>query len=315
MGELTEVRKRQKVKADIWLMEPSLAPNSSATERDEWLEAISRSIEEYAKKRTTFCPSRSLEEADSENKDEVSPLGSKAPIWIPDTRATMCMICTSEFTLTWRRHHCRACGKIVCQACSSNKYGLDYLKNQPARVCEHCFQELQKLDRQHSPKVGSPGNHKSPSSALSSVLHSIPSGRKQKKIPAALKEVSANTEDSSMSGYLYRSKGNKKPWKHLWFVIKNKVLYTYAASEDVAALESQPLLGFTVTQVKDENSESKVFQLLHKNMLFYVFKADDAHSAQKWIEAFQEAAAAAGLSGRRPTEELVQRRDAGHFDN
>ncbi|KAM8776801.1 FYVE, RhoGEF and PH domain-containing protein 6 isoform 2-T2 [Rhynchonycteris naso] len=260
---------------------------SSATERDEWLEAISRSIEEYAKKRITFCPSRSLEEADSENKEEVSPLGSKAPIWIPDTRATMCMICTSEFTLTWRRHHCRACGKIVCQACSSNKYGLDYLKNQPARVCEHCFQELQKLDHQNSPKIGSPGNHKS-SSALSSVLQSIPSGRKQKKIPAALKEVSANTEDSSMSGYLYRSKGNKKPWKHLWFVIKNKVLYTYAASEDVAALESQPLLGFTVTQVKDENSESRVFQLLHKNMVFYVFKADDAHSAQKWIEAFQE---------------------------
>uniref|UniRef100_G1SMA0 FYVE, RhoGEF and PH domain containing 6 n=1 Tax=Oryctolagus cuniculus TaxID=9986 RepID=G1SMA0_RABIT len=204
---------------------------SSATERDEWLEAISRSIEEYAKKRTTFCPSRSLEEADSENKEEVTPLGSKAPIWIPDTRATMCMVCTSEFTLTWRRHHCRACGKIVCQACSSNKYGLDYLKNQPARVCEHCFQELQKLDHQHAPKIGFPGNHKSPSSALSSVLHSIPSGRKQKKIPAALKEVSANTEDSSMSGYLYRSKGNKKPWKHLWFVIKNKVLYTYAASE------------------------------------------------------------------------------------
>ncbi|XP_058424603.1 FYVE, RhoGEF and PH domain-containing protein 6 isoform X2 [Diceros bicornis minor] len=261
---------------------------SSATERDEWLEAISRSIEEYAKKRITFYPSRSLDEADSENKEEVSPLGSKAPIWIPDTRATMCMICTSEFTLTWRRHHCRACGKIVCQACSSNKYGLDYLKNQPARVCEHCFQELQKLAHQHTPKIGSPGNHKSPSSALSSVLHSIPSGRKQKKIPAALKEVSANTEDSSMSGYLYRSKGNKKPWKHLWFVIKNKVLYTYAASEDVAALESQPLLGFTVTQVKDENSESRVFQLLHKNILFYVFKADDAHSAQKWIEAFQE---------------------------
>ncbi|XP_053518254.1 FYVE, RhoGEF and PH domain-containing protein 6 isoform X1 [Artibeus jamaicensis] len=262
---------------------------SSATERDEWLEAISRSIEEYAKKRITFCPSRSLDEADAESKEEVSPLGSKAPIWIPDTRATMCMICTSEFTLTWRRHHCRACGKIVCQACSSNKCGLDYLKNQPARVCEHCFQELQKLDHQHSPKIGSPGNHKA-SSALSSVLQSIPSGRKQKKIPAALKEVSANTEDSSMSGYLYRSKGNKKPWKHFWFVIKNKVLYTYAASEDVAALESQPLLGFTVTQVKDENSESRVFQLLHKNMVFYVFKADDAHSAQKWIEAFQEGA-------------------------
>uniref|UniRef100_A0A8D0HH68 FYVE, RhoGEF and PH domain-containing protein 6 n=1 Tax=Sphenodon punctatus TaxID=8508 RepID=A0A8D0HH68_SPHPU len=262
---------------------------SSATERDEWLEAISRSIEEYTKKRITFNPSKSLEEADPEKEEEGSPLGSKAPIWIPDTRATMCMVCTSEFTLTWRRHHCRACGKIVCQACSSNKYGLDYMKNQPARVCDHCYKELNKQDYQCTPKNGSPVNHKSPSSALSTVLHSIPSGRKQKKIPAALKEVSASTEDSSMSGYLYRSKGSKKPWKHLWFVIKNKVLYTYAASEDVAALESQPLLGFTVTEVKDENSESKVFQLLHKNVLFYIFKIDDSLSAQKWIEAFQEA--------------------------
>ncbi|XP_052523323.1 FYVE, RhoGEF and PH domain-containing protein 6 [Tympanuchus pallidicinctus] len=261
---------------------------SSATERDEWLEAISRSIEDYTKKRITFNPSKSLEEADTEKQEETSPLGSKAPIWIPDTRATMCMICTSEFTLTWRRHHCRACGKIVCQACSSNKHGLDYMKNQPARVCDHCFRELQKQDNQCPPKTGSPVNHKSPSSALSTVLHSIPSGRKQKKIPAALKEVSANTEDSTMSGYLHRSKGSKKPWKHLWFVIKNKVLYTYAASEDVAALESQPLLGFTVSEVRDENSESRVFHLLHKNTLFYIFKADDPHSAQKWIEAFQE---------------------------
>ncbi|NWI50242.1 FGD6 protein, partial [Calyptomena viridis] len=254
---------------------------SSATERDEWLEAISKSIEEYTKKRITFNPSKSLEEADPEKQEEDSPLGSKAPIWIPDTRATMCMICTSEFTLTWRRHHCRACGKIVCQACSSNKHGLDYMKNQPARVCDHCFRELQKQDNQCTPKSGSPVNHKSPSSALSTVLHSIPSGRKQKKIPAALKEVSANTEDSTMSGYLHRSKGSKKPWKHLWFVIKNKVLYTYAASEDVAALESQPLLGFTVSEVKDENSESRVFHLLHKNTLFYIFKADDPHAAQK----------------------------------
>ncbi|XP_039214056.1 FYVE, RhoGEF and PH domain-containing protein 6 isoform X1 [Crotalus tigris] len=261
---------------------------NSATERDEWLETISRSIEEYTKKRITFNPAKSLEETDQEEEEE-RPIGSKAPIWIPDTRATMCMICTSEFTLTWRRHHCRACGKIICQACSSNKHGLDYMKNHPARVCDHCFKELQKQDNMYTSKNGSPLNHRLPTNALSTVLHSIPSGRKQKKIPAALKEVSANTEDSSISGYLYRSKGTKKPWKHLWFVIKNKVLYTYAASEDVAALESQPLLGFTVAEIKDEHLESKIFHLLHKNTLFYIFKSDDSQSAQKWIEAFQEA--------------------------
>ncbi|MEQ2245648.1 FYVE, RhoGEF and PH domain-containing protein 6, partial [Ilyodon furcidens] len=115
---------------------------SSAKERDEWLEAIGKAIEDYTKKKITFISSRSQEEAEGVI-DSGAPLGSKAPIWIPDLRATMCMICTCEFTLTWRRHHCRACGKVVCQACSTNKYYLEYLKNQPARVCDHCFAKLQ----------------------------------------------------------------------------------------------------------------------------------------------------------------------------
>ncbi|XP_047431140.1 FYVE, RhoGEF and PH domain-containing protein 6 isoform X2 [Mugil cephalus] len=250
---------------------------SSATERDEWLEAIAKAIDDYTKKKITFISSRSQEEAEGV-VDSGAPLGSKAPIWIPDLRATMCMICTCEFTLTWRRHHCRACGKVVCQACSTNKYYLEYLKNQPARVCDQCFAKLQEnSDRCASTSV----------SPIKSGAFSFT--RKQKKIPAALKEVSANTENSSMSGYLNRSKGNKKQWKRLWFVIKNKVLYTYAASEDVAALESQPLLGFFLREEKNGPAQKLQFKLYHKNTLFYIFKADDIPTAQRWIEAFQEA--------------------------
>ncbi|KAM9334667.1 FYVE, RhoGEF and PH domain-containing protein 6 [Symphorus nematophorus] len=250
---------------------------SSATERDEWLEAIAKAIDDYTKKKITFISSRSQEEAEGV-VDSGAPLGSKAPIWIPDLRATMCMICTCEFTLTWRRHHCRACGKVVCQTCSANKYYLEYLKNQPARVCDHCFAKLQEnSDRCASTSV----------SPIKSGAFSFT--RKQKKIPAALKEVSANTENSSMSGYLNRSKGNKKQWKRLWFVIKNKVLYTYAASEDVAALESQPLLGFFLREEKNGPAQKLQFKLYHKNTLFYIFKADDIPTAQRWIEAFQEA--------------------------
>ncbi|XP_032361497.1 FYVE, RhoGEF and PH domain-containing protein 6 isoform X2 [Etheostoma spectabile] len=250
---------------------------SSATERDEWLEAIAKAIDDYTKKKITFISSRSQEEAECV-VDTGAPLGSKAPIWIPDLRATMCMICTCEFTLTWRRHHCRACGRVVCQACSANKYYLEYLKNQPARVCDHCFVKLQEnSDRCASTSV----------SPIKSGAFSFT--RKQKKIPAALKEVSANTENSSMSGYLNRSKGNKKQWKRLWFVIKNKVLYTYAASEDVAALESQPLLGFFLREEKNGPAQKLQFKLYHKNTLFYIFKADDIPTAQRWIEAFQEA--------------------------
>ncbi|XP_076860814.1 FYVE, RhoGEF and PH domain-containing protein 6 isoform X2 [Brachyhypopomus gauderio] len=251
---------------------------SSATERDEWLEAIATAIDDYTRKKISFISSRS-QESEGTSVDG-PPLGSKAPIWIPDLRTTMCMICTCEFTLTWRRHHCRACGKVVCQACSSNKYYLEYLKNQLARVCDHCYAKLQQKD-----KGDLSGVSISPSSRTSAFNFS----RKQKKIPSALKEVSANTENSSMSGYLQRSKGNKKPWKRLWFVIKNKVLYTYAASEDVAALESQPLLGFFLREEKSGPAQKLQFKLYHKNTLYYIFRAEDIPTAQRWIEAFQEA--------------------------
>ncbi|CAL8298331.1 unnamed protein product [Gadus morhua 'NCC'] len=43
-----------------------------------------------------------------------------------------------------RTDQCHSAANIVvCQACSSNKFYLEYLKNQPARVCDHCFTKLQ----------------------------------------------------------------------------------------------------------------------------------------------------------------------------
>lgn len=90
-----------------------------------------------------------------------------------------------------------------------------------------------------------------------------------------------------MSGYLERTKASRKQWKRLWFVIMNKVLYTYAASEDVAALESQPLLGFSVRTEQPESSLH--FKLYHKDTVYYVFRASDSQICDRWIEAIREA--------------------------
>ncbi|XP_014329345.1 FYVE, RhoGEF and PH domain-containing protein 6-like [Xiphophorus maculatus] len=248
---------------------------SSAAERDEWLKTISSAISEYTKKKISFISNNKPAEENLGESVDGPPLGSTAPIWIPDTRTTMCMICTCDFTLTWRRHHCRACGKVVCQACSSNKHGLAYLKKQSARVCDQCFDILQHKSEIASAATLSPGSKAT-----------VAFNRKHKRIPAALKEVSANTDNSSMSGYLQRTKHNKKQGKRLWFVIKDKVLYTYAASEDVAALESLPLLGFVL---EVDSSQKQQFKLVHKNILHYIFRADDVQTAQRWIDTFKEA--------------------------
>lgn len=39
-------------------------------------------------------------------------LGEAAPELVPVSQVMMCMNCTADFSLTLRRHHCNACGKV-----------------------------------------------------------------------------------------------------------------------------------------------------------------------------------------------------------
>uniref|UniRef100_A0A8C4XKM4 FYVE, RhoGEF and PH domain containing 5 n=1 Tax=Falco tinnunculus TaxID=100819 RepID=A0A8C4XKM4_FALTI len=180
--------------------------------------------------------------------------------------------------------------EIVCRNCSRNKYPMKYLKDQAAKVCDSCYVELKKRERPLSVSFP-PTSSRCSSSAFSSVFHNIhyTSFKKQKKIPSALTEVAASGEGATISGYLSRCKRGKRHWKKRWFVIKGKVLYTYTANEDKVATESLPLLGFTIAPEKEEGSMDTVFHLYHKQTLFYSFRAEDNNSAQRWIEAMEEA--------------------------
>ncbi|XP_064012146.1 FYVE, RhoGEF and PH domain-containing protein 5 isoform X2 [Pogoniulus pusillus] len=180
--------------------------------------------------------------------------------------------------------------EIVCRNCSRNKYPMKYLKDQAAKVCDSCYVELKKRERPLSVSFP-PTSSRCSSSAFSSVFHNInySSFKKQKKIPSALMEVAASGEGATISGYLGRCKRGKRHWKKRWFVIKGKVLYTYMANEDKVATESLPLLGFTVAPEKEEGSADTIFHLYHKQTLFYSFRAEDSSSAQRWIDAMEEA--------------------------
>ncbi|KYO24883.1 FYVE, RhoGEF and PH domain-containing protein 5 isoform B [Alligator mississippiensis] len=259
---------------------------SSCSERDEWYSCISRSLPDDYKAHNTSAFHNSIE-----LRERLGiPLGERPPTLVPVSHVMMCMNCGCDFTLTLRRHHCHACGKIVCRNCSRNKYALKYLKDRLAKVCDGCYAELKKRERPLS-VIFPPTSSRCSGSAFSSVFHNIhySSFKKQKKIPSALMEVAASGEGSTISGYLSRCKRGKRHWKKLWFVIKGKVLYTYTANEDKVATESLPLLGFTIAPEKEEGSTDAVFHLYHKQTLFYSFRAEDYNSAQRWIEAMEEA--------------------------
>ena len=56
----------------------------------------------------------SLQEHSDDDTDDVdsNPLGRLAPAWLPDNTVSMCQLCSIRFTVTRRRHHCRACGMV-----------------------------------------------------------------------------------------------------------------------------------------------------------------------------------------------------------
>lgn len=60
--------------------------------------------------------------------------------WFDDKLSNACLLCGNNFTVWSRRHHCRKCGLLVCQPCSSRK--LQFNKDgKPSleRSCDKCF--------------------------------------------------------------------------------------------------------------------------------------------------------------------------------
>lgn len=68
----------------------------------------------------------------------INELGKVQPYWIPDNETTFCMRCNMKFSFIKRRHHCRACGHVLCSACCSLKAKLEYMGDVEARVCTQC---------------------------------------------------------------------------------------------------------------------------------------------------------------------------------
>jgi len=117
----------------------------AAKEKQEWTERLIKTQEHLKEKTKTFVNQQTGHIVKKDDADAAST----APVWVPDSESKACTICCMKFTFTNRRHHCRQCGNIVCQPCSSQKKTIQ--GQGKVRVCGTCFKRPADLEGDYQP--------------------------------------------------------------------------------------------------------------------------------------------------------------------
>ena len=77
--------------------------------------------------------------------------------WQKDSETTLCTLCENPFNIWRRRHHCRSCGRLVCDACSRSRrvpHGSGHARVE--RACDRCAQEDEDEDDQQQEGAPAP---------------------------------------------------------------------------------------------------------------------------------------------------------------
>lgn len=181
---------------------------NSEEDRDTWIKVLRETIDELLQKRQSY--KRGIQNQPISECD----LGKKAPAWVRDEAVTMCMLCDTMFTITRRRHHCRACGGIFCNACCHAKAALEYTGGKQNRVCLTCYKII-----------------------VRGAKRSVLKKKDEEKKTLDTRKIDSHTK-VLVSGFLNYKGGSEKNWVKRWCVLSDTfVLYCYKAKK-VSNLDS-----------------------------------------------------------------------------
>ncbi|XP_028820761.1 FYVE, RhoGEF and PH domain-containing protein 1 isoform X2 [Denticeps clupeoides] len=262
-------------------------------EKKDWIQAIQATIQRHEQTLETFrmvnwsCRDEDYTPPNSPNCTE---LGKRAPTPIREKEVTLCMKCQEPFnSITKRRHHCKACGHVVCGKCSEFRARLLYDNNRANRVCIDCYTTL----------VGVPP---SPASLSSST---------QRRRSILEKQASVAAENSVLCSFLHHmEKGGGRGWQKAWFVIPENeplVLYIYGAPQDVKAQRSIPLIGFEVSLPEpcDRLERRNAFKISQSHLTVF-FSADGEELQRRWMEVLSRAGRGEELQVHGPISEALE---------
>jgi hypothetical protein len=86
------------------------------------------------------------------NSNPINIPRRKPAIWIPNQKVDNCFNCNTKFSFLNRKHHCRLCGRIFCNECSSYSATNNSLITK-ATPPENMNTYLSKITKWYNPKI------------------------------------------------------------------------------------------------------------------------------------------------------------------
>ncbi|KAJ1976513.1 hypothetical protein H4R34_003954, partial [Dimargaris verticillata] len=111
-----------------------------------------------------------------------------ASAWEPDDDAADCPYCSRRFTLFFRRHHCRHCGLVVCDLCSSHR---DWLIRPEIWEARRLYQ---------SPPPWSPGSPPPPAASQRTIQQPLSLGSRALPPNGPVRTTELDTEPPRSAG-------------------------------------------------------------------------------------------------------------------
>ncbi|XP_032825459.2 FYVE, RhoGEF and PH domain-containing protein 3-like isoform X1 [Petromyzon marinus] len=247
----------------------------SEAEKKEWVKAIRDTIEKHEKNSESFKAFNSSFNSsftrDDDGEFSATELGRRAPHLVRERSVSECMSCSEPFNaLTRRKHHCRACGHVVCGKCSEYKAQLEYEGGKLARVCHDCYGVLRPQQQQQH------------------ETEELPDDVRRARVAAvAERRASADPAGSILCGFLSLSERGVKASHRAWFTVPRSeplVLYMYETAKDAKPMRTIPLPGYAISplEASDPHEARHAFKMTQSRQTLY-FGTDGEESQRRWM--------------------------------
>lgn len=97
---------------------------------------VGENVEQYEEEVNIHNEKKVLQKVALHDKENAN---NYAVGWVIDSAMKICMVCFAPFSFFSRRHHCRVCGNLVCDKCSTLRIKIAALSEpNGSRYCQSC---------------------------------------------------------------------------------------------------------------------------------------------------------------------------------